>query len=76
VVVGHSFNGRCGDRDRDGNSSLWLFQLADVMEKLIRAIVRLLPTDWLSIVNEESLEELDRRGEIIWADEVKGNEQN
>jgi hypothetical protein len=37
-------------------------------EKLIRLIVRSLPTDSLSIVNEESLAELDKRGEIIWAD--------
>lgn len=46
------------------------------MEKLIRAIVRLLPTDWLLVINEESLNELDKRGEIIWADEVKGKELN
>lgn len=46
------------------------------METLIRLIVRSLPTDWLSIVNEESLDELDRRGEILWADELKGNDWN
>lgn len=46
------------------------------METLIRVIVRLLPTEWLSIVNEESLAELDKRGEIIWTDELTGNDQN
>lgn len=46
------------------------------MEKLIRSIVRLLPTHWLSVVNEESLNELDKRGEIVWADELTGNERN
>jgi hypothetical protein len=45
------------------------------MEKLIRVIVRSLPTHWLSIVNEESLAELDKRGEIFWADELTGNDR-
>jgi hypothetical protein len=76
VVVGHSFNGRCGDRDRGGNFNLWLLELESFMEKLIRAIVRSLPTNWLLVVNEESLDELDKRGEIIWADELPGNNQN
>jgi hypothetical protein len=76
VVVGHSFDGCCGDRDRGGNFDLWLLELESFMEKLIRAIVRSLPTNWLLVVNEESLDELDKRGEIIWADELPGNNQN
>lgn len=46
------------------------------MEKLIRVIVRSLPTHWLLVVNAESLNELDKRGEIVWADELAGNDRN
>lgn len=44
-----------------------------MVDKLIRLILQLLPNDIVSIINEQSLDELDKRGWIIWD---KGNDQN
>jgi hypothetical protein len=40
-----------------------------MVDKLIRLILQLLPSD----INEQSLDELDKRGWIIWDE---GNDQN
>jgi hypothetical protein len=39
------------------------------MEVLIRFIIRVLPDEIVEILNAESLDELDKRGLIIWADD-------
>ena len=40
----------------------------DVLARLIKLIMRLLPNETVEEINRVSLDELDARGLIIWAD--------
>ncbi|NJR72967.1 MAG: hypothetical protein HC773_03230 [Scytonema sp. CRU_2_7] len=44
-----------------------------MVDKLIRLILQLLPNDVVSIINEQSLDELDKRGWIIWGEKDDEN---
>ena len=41
------------------------------MEILLKVLMKLFPEDWVLILNERSLEELDRRNLIVWTDEMQ-----
>jgi hypothetical protein len=46
-----------------------------MLDKLVRLFIRILPDSILDSVNTYSLEELDERGLIVWANEVKQTEK-
>jgi uncharacterized protein with NAD-binding domain and iron-sulfur cluster len=45
----------------------------EILQHLTRLIIRILPDFIVEEINDRSLKELDRRGLIIWADEINQN---
>lgn len=54
--------------------NLFVVSLENVVDDLVEEAVRLLPHNLLDTVNRVSLDELDRRGYIVWVDDK--NESN
>jgi hypothetical protein len=46
------------------------------MKKLLKILLRLLPDNTLCLLEEESFKEMEKRGFIIWEEDINSIEQN